>query len=166
MKLTTLLRSALVGVMCGLSIAAVAQQQAIVPQVQIGQNDLVQVIPNGQSSAGNVYAPAGGVAAVEQYSYQAPLTGFAITVPNYASLLYLNPAGTLATGTLTMQALPSDGQKFCVEDTQTQTAVTISANTGQTMLTSIGLGAVTAFVANTRYCFFYNKSLAGWIRTI
>jgi hypothetical protein len=137
------------------------------PQAQsLGQTDLVQVIPGGAASAQSVYAPAGGVAGVEQYSYQVPLTGFTITVPNYTSLLYLNPAGTLAGGTLTMSASPSDGQKFCLEDTQIQSAITINANTGQTMLTSIGLGAVTALVANTSYCWYYNKPLSGWIRRI
>lgn len=140
--------------------------QSVVPQVKsIGQSDLVQVIPNGAPSAGNVYAPAGAVAAVELYSYQVPLTAFTITPPDHTSLLYLNPAGTLATGTLTMMLNPSDGQKFCVEDTQTQTAITVSANTGQSMLTSIGLGAVTALTANTKYCWYFNKPLGGWIRT-
>jgi len=151
----------------GFGISAAIGQSIVIPQVQsIGQADLVQIVPNGVPTASAVYAPAGAVAGIDLYSYQVPLTGFSITVPAHTSLLYLNPAGTLATGTITMEAAPSDGQRVCFEDTQTQTAVTISANTGQTMLTSIGLGAVTAFVANTRYCYFFNRSLAGWIRTI
>lgn len=148
-------------------VASVALAQTIpVPMLpSLGQTDIVQVIKGGVASAQSTYVTAGSVAGLEQYSYQIPLTGFTITPPNYTALLYLNPAGTLATGTLTMAAAPSDGQKFCVEDTQTQTAITVSANTGQTMLTSIGLGAVTALTANTRYCWFFNAPLAGWIRT-
>lgn len=147
-------------------LASAGLALAQVPQVQaIGQADLVPIIPGGQPSAPSVFAPAGAVGSMQSYSYQVPLTAFAITVPNLTGLLYLNPAGTLATGALTMMANASDGQIFCLEDTQVQTALTISANTGQTMLTSIGLGALTALAANTRYCWFYNKPLAGWIRT-
>lgn len=155
--------AALAVVLCG---AAHAQQNVVVPQVQsLNQNDLVQVVPRGYPSSGSVYAPAPAVAGLEDYSYQVPLTAFAITPPAHTSLLYLNPAGTLATGALTMEPNPSDGQRLCVEDTQTQTAITVSANTGQTMLTSIGLGAVTALVANTSVCWYFNAPLSGWIRT-
>jgi hypothetical protein len=161
------MKKILIGAVLGaLAIGGYAVAQVIpVPQVPaLGQTDLVQIIPRGAPSAQSVYAPAGGVAGVEQYSYQVPLTAFAITVPAYVSLLYLNPAGTLATGAVTMETTPSDGQKFCLESTQTQTAITVSANTGQTMLTTIGLGAVTALVANTRVCYYYNAPLSGWIR--
>lgn len=160
-------RKSILSAAIGLLFATSAFAQVIpVPQVSaIGQGDLVQVLPGGAPQAQNKYAPAGGVAGVLQYSYQVPLTAFTITPANFTSSLYLNPAGTLATGTLTMASSPSDGQNFCLEDTQTQTAITINANTGQTMLTTIGLGALTALVANTRYCWFYNAPLAGWIRT-
>lgn len=153
------------GVVALFGLGAAGAQISPVPQVQsIGQTDLVQVVPQGQPTAQSQYIVAPAIAALEDYSYQIPSTAFAITVPAHTSLMYLNPAGTLATGAFTMEATPSDGQHLCFEDTQIQTAVTISANTGQTMLTSIGLGAVTAFVANTRYCYFYNRPLAGWIR--
>jgi hypothetical protein len=149
-----------------LIVASAAHAQTVVPQVQsLNQNDLVHVIPHGAPSTGNVYAPTGAVGGQELYSYQVPLTGFAITVPAHTSLLYFNPAGTLATGALTMEANPSDGQRLCLEDTQTQTAMTVAANTGQSMLTSIGLGAVTALTANTPVCWYYNAPLSGWIRT-
>lgn len=145
--------------------AAIAQTIPVPYVASLNQNDAVQVLPGGVPSARSQYANPGWIAGVEQYSYQVPLTGFAITVPAHNSLLYLNPAGTLATGAITMEATPSDGQKFCVEDTQTQTAVTVSAGAGSSMLTSIGLGAVTALTANTKYCWYYNRPLSGWIRT-
>ena len=149
----------------GLSSAAFAQGIPVPYVPSLNQNDAMQVLPNGVPSAQSKYAAPGWVAGVEQYSYQIPLTAFAITIPAHTSLLYLNPAGTLATGAITMEATPSDGQKFCVEDTQTQTAVTVSAGAGSSMLTSIGLGAVTALTANTKYCWYYNRPLSGWIRT-
>lgn len=149
----------------GLAAAALAQAIPVPYVASLGQTDAVQVLPNGVPSAQGRYAAPGWIGGVEQYSYQVPLTGFTITVPAHVDLLYLNPAGTLATGTVTMEATPSDGQRVCFEDTQIQTAVTINAGTGSSMLTSIGLGAVTAFTANTKYCWYYNKPLGGWIRT-
>lgn len=157
---------ALLAVGALLAFAGVAAAQTVpVPLIgTINQNDAVQVIPRSSPSAANVYAPPGGIAGVEQYSYQVPLTAFAITVPHFVSLLYINPAGTLATGAITMMASPADGQKFCMISSQTQTAITFAGNTGQTIST-IGLGAVTALTANTSVCWFFNGPLAAWIRT-
>lgn len=153
------------GASAALVFAAAALAQSIpVPQVQsIGQADLVQVIPNGQPSAQSVYATAGAVAGVLQYSQQTPLTGFAITVPNATSFLYLTPAGTLATGTVTMEASPvSDGQNFCFQSTQINTAITFTANTGQSFG---GIANLTAYpTPNTRLCWFFNASTATWYR--
>lgn len=147
----------------GFGIAQVPQPAQRVP---LALNDLVQVIPNGAPSAQNVYSLVGAIAAVENYSYQVPLTAFSITPPDGTSLLYLNPAGTLATGTLTMQARPSDGQKFTIESSQTQTAITISANTGQTLTAgTYGLATPTALVANTKYQWLYIASQSAWVRT-
>lgn len=159
------LKRILLGAVAALALAGAALAQVItVPQVQsLGQTDLVQVIPQGIPTAQSQYIPAPAIAGVEDYSYQIPLTAFAITVPAHTSFLYLNPAGTLATGALTMEATPSDGQHICLQDTQTQTAITISANTGQSLG---GISAPTALVAATRYCWFYNRPLATWIRYI
>lgn len=150
-----------------LSLAAAVAQVTPPLVSSMNQNDLVQVVPRGAAQAQNYYATPGQIAGVEQYSYQVPLTAFSITPANMTALLYLNPAGTLATGTVTMQAQPSDGQKFCLMSTQTQTAITISANTGQTLSAgTFGLATPTALVANTRYCWLYIGPLASWTRTI
>lgn len=162
----------LIGLVVALLIfAGAAQAQTVTPPgipvpqaVSIGAKDLFLDVVGGQPSANSQYVAAGQISGVEGYSLQVPVTAFAITVPNGASLLYLNPAGTLATGALTLMAAPSDGQKSCVEDSQTQTAVTVAANTGQA-LASYGLGAVTALTANTRYCWLYVASQAAWVRT-
>ena len=44
----------------------------------------------------------------EAINYQVPTTGFTITLGNNDCNLILEPAGTLATGTVTMPATPSD----------------------------------------------------------
>jgi hypothetical protein len=158
-----LLLASLPGAVVGV-VRAIAQ--ITLPRVQtFGSGDAVAVIPGGSPSAQSYFAAPGDIAGQEKYSYQIPLTAFSITPANFTSLLYLNPAGTLATGTLTMQANPSDRQKFCLQDTQTQTAITITANTGQT-LASFGLATPTALVANTKYCWFFNAPLSAWIRTL
>ena len=161
------MKKLLIGAAIGLFAITSALAQVVAPQVSnLNLNDLVQVVPRGVPQPQTQYAPPGAIAGVEQYSYQVPLTAFSITPPNLTSLLYLNPAGTLATGTLTMEAVASDGQKFCVEDSQTQTAITISANTGQTLTSgTYGLATPTALTANTRYCWLYLASQAAWVRT-
>lgn len=158
----------LIGAALGLSVlAAAALAQVIAPTAaSLNQNDLVQVIPRGAPSAQSVYTTPGAIAGVDLYSYQIPLTAFAITPANGVSYLLLNPAGTLATGTLTMEAQPSDGQRFSVFTSQTQTAITISANTGQTMDAGvIGLAQPTALTAKTTYTWRYIGPLATWVRT-
>jgi len=165
------MKNLLKGFVIGLALLGFANAvsaQVVSPLVpSMHQNDTVQVNPYGAPSAQSQFAPPGAIAGVDQYSYQVPLTAFSITVPVYVAELYLNPAGTLATGTLTLMAAPSDGQRFCLEDSQTQTAITISANTGQTLTSgTYCLATPTALVANTRYCWRYFGSQAAWVRTL
>lgn len=84
-------------------------------------------------------------------------TAFAITM--ITSFLVLAPTGTLATGAVTLPLNPPDGCLAEISSTQTQTAVTVSANTGDTIVGT----AVTALVANTRVAYRYslNGSQAG-----
>lgn len=67
------------------------------------------------------------------YSFQTPTTGFTITLANNIWHTILDPAGTLATGTITMPALPGDGMIVNVRSSQTITALTISPNTSQSV---------------------------------
>lgn len=152
--------------LAGLALVAIAgvalAQQVVLPSAMpLSQGDYVQVIKGGAPQAQSYYAPAGTLGGMLNYLYSVPLTGFTITPANGTTFVYLNPAGTLATGTLTMPAIANDGQEFCLTDTQTQTAITISANTGQSLG---GIAAPTALVANTIYCWFYRASASTWIR--
>jgi hypothetical protein len=84
----------------------------------------------------------------EPFDFYVPLTGFNITMQS--AKLALNPAGTLATGTVTLPLNPPDGALVEISSTQTQTAITVNANTGDAIV-----GAVTALVANTRVAWRY-----------
>ncbi|MGH9917512.1 MAG: hypothetical protein ACRD6W_01365 [Nitrososphaerales archaeon] len=83
------------------------------------------------------------------FDFYIPLTGFAITMQT--GILVLNPAGTLATGAVTLPLNPVDGAYGEISSTQTQTALTVSANTGDSIVGT----AVTALVADTRVAYRY-----------
>lgn len=71
------------------------------------------------------------VAAVEAnvaIQYAAPTTGQTV-VSNGAGTLIINPAGTLATLTITLPASPVDGQAFGVAISQVITALTVNGGT-------------------------------------
>ena len=72
---------------------------------------------------------------LQAYDYQTPTTGFTYTFTpsSTGTVLVMNPAGTLATGTITMPASPSDGMTVTFSSTKAITALTVSANTGQTI---------------------------------
>ena len=78
------------------------------------------------------------------YSVQVPVTGFSITVAAAIYTQILNPAGTLATGSVKMPASPvPDGFELVLASTQTVTTLTMTANTSQTLkngLTTIAAG--------------------------
>jgi hypothetical protein len=154
---------ALLAAVAGLAICgAIAYAQVIVvPTVtSVGTTDLFADVVAGQPSAQASYATASQIANVPGYRYTVATTGFSITVPNGVTYEILNPAGTLATGTFTMMPNPGDGARTCFFSTQTQTAVTLTANTGQTIV-----NGVTAFTANTQYCYTYVASLSAWERS-
>lgn len=93
------------------------------------------------------------------YSLQTPTTGFSITPSNITGNLILAPAGTLATGTVTMAAAPIDGQRFTLCSTQIITALTVSPNAGQTIV-----GAPTTLAVGGFASWIYLVSTSTWYR--
>jgi hypothetical protein len=93
----------------------------------------------------------------QSYSLQVPTTGFSITIGAGVKTLILNPAGTLATGTIVMPASPIDGQEIRVTSSQTVTGLTVNANTGQTIS-----NAPTTLVAGKGFSYIYNTSGTNW----
>ena len=145
-------------------LAGYAYAQSVNPPISpANQNDLINIIKGGQGTAPSVYAYAGTIGGTVQYQYSVPATAFTITAANATTFVLINPAGTLATGTLTTPANPGDGQSLCMMSSQTQTALTVTANTGQTMA-SYGGATVTALTANTPVCWFYIANQANWVR--
>lgn len=85
----------------------------------------------GTATAANL--TSSGFVADSGYNYQVPSTGFTITMANGNYHLILDPAGTLATGTITMCPAPVDGQMVDIKITQIITALTIAGNSGQSV---------------------------------
>jgi hypothetical protein len=92
------------------------------------------------------------------YDYVQPSTGFTIAFPNNTYDLILDPAGTLATGTVTMPTSPTDGQIAYIHSSQIISALTISSgNSGSVACPStIGAGgSIRLFYKNSNtkwYC--------------
>ena len=88
-----------------------------------------------------------------------PTTGFTNTIANTTSYYILEPAGTLATGTLTMPASPVNEQVVTVASTQEITALTHSPNTGQTLK-----GALTTITVDGNASWIYRTANTTWYR--
>ena len=97
---------------------------------------------------------------LQSYDFQALTTGFSYTFAAGTTTLIINPAGTLATGTITMPATPADGMVITFTTTQEITAITINGNTGQ----SIGGTQVAQLPANSAMSFVYRQSSTTWYR--
>jgi hypothetical protein len=94
---------------------------------------------------------------IQQYDYQVLTTAFSYTFAAGTQTLIINPAGTLATGTVTMPAAPADGMVITVESTQIITALTLSGNTGQSVV-----GAPARLFPNQPESFVYRASNTTW----
>jgi hypothetical protein len=94
---------------------------------------------------------------LQQYDYQTPTTGFSYTFAAGVNVLVMQPAGTLATGTITMPASPSDGMTITFSSTRTITALTVNANTGQSIVS-----APTVLPANQVGAYVYRLSNTTW----
>jgi hypothetical protein len=138
----------------GLAVAQNAGQFMASP---VG-TEAVQIYPS--NTAATVYANVTQLRDSSGYSQQTPLTGFSITVPSTVSVLQLTPAGTLATGTITLPATPADGQRVLVFSTQTVTALTVSPSAGQT----INGTAITTLAANGNFEYMFTAASKIWFR--
>jgi hypothetical protein len=117
----------------------------------IGANTYV-LTSNGTTASWS--AAAGGV---QNYDYQVSTTGFSYTFAAGVQTLIMNPAGTLATGTITMPAAPADGMVVTFSTTQQITALTVNANTGQTIN-----NALTKILAGQSMSYVYRSASTAW----
>jgi hypothetical protein len=161
MKLNKTLIAAGVGLTAfvGLAIA----QSVTPPQVSvIHPTDLIQVIPFGQPTSGNVYATPALVtsqAGYVKYNTSAISAG-TYTFANSQSYLILTPGTTISTLTVILAANPSDGARECVWSNSIITTLVVAANTGQTIN-----GAATALTAAAGACYVYSLSNLTWDRS-
>ena len=95
---------------------------------------------------------------LQSYDYQVLTTGFSYTFASGITTLIAQPAGTLATGTITMPGTPADGMVVTFMSTQEVTALTINGNTGQ----SIGGTQTTQLPANSAMSFVYRQANTTW----
>jgi hypothetical protein len=93
---------------------------------------------------------------LQSYDYQTPTTGFSYTFAAGAQTLVMNPAGTLATGTITMPASPADGMTITFSSSQQITALTMAGNGA-----SIN-SAVTFLPAKTAVAYMYRATGTTW----
>jgi hypothetical protein len=98
---------------------------------------------------------------LQAYDYQVLTTAFTYTFAAGTQVLVINPAGTLATGTITMPASPSDGMTITFSSSQQITALTLSGNTGQSVVS-----AVTFLPAKTGVSYVYRLANTTWYPTV
>jgi type IV secretory pathway TrbL component len=158
-KIAVYLASAVLFVVGGFAIALA--QTVIIPTVtNVAVADLLQVIVGGAPSAGNTYGTAGKVTHTESYVNGGTITTdpaytFASGVTNWLG----HKASGLTTGTFTTEAAPKDGNRECVWLDQTTTTLTWTANTGQTVDSTI---AHAAGIANVPNCITFQASNSTW----
>jgi hypothetical protein len=93
---------------------------------------------------------------LQNYDYQVLTTGFTYTFAAGTQVLVINPAGTLATGTITMPATPADGMTITFSSSQQITALTMSGN-GASIV-----NAVTTLPAKTSASYVYRLTNTTW----
>lgn len=96
----------------------------------------------------------------QSYSLQVPTTGFSITIVDGVVRQILNPAGTLLAGTIVMPSAPIDGQIVKVSTTQTITSLTVSGNSGQSVIAT-----PTTLVAGGSFSMIYVLIATTWFPT-
>lgn len=145
----------------GLGSAAAIAQSVNLPQVvNVGAADMFADIVNGQPTAQSGFASAAQINGVIGYANAGMLaTGQTLTFGNATQEILAQSSVTIAAVTLTASANPGDGQLNCYLNSQTTTAITWNANTGQTIA-----GAPTAGVANTKACMLFSKATSSWLR--
>jgi hypothetical protein len=94
---------------------------------------------------------------IQAYDYQTPTTGFSYTFAAGTQTLVMNPAGTLATGTITMPASPSDGMTITFSTTKQITALTLNGGAGQTII-----GGINSMAPNQAVSFMYRLANTTW----
>lgn len=92
------------------------------------------------------------------YQYLVPVTGFSYTIPTATTTLLLNPAGVLATGSITLPVPWRDGIQVTVESTQTITSFSVAASGGISIL-----NPPSSLAGGVAVGFFYVQAINSWV---
>lgn len=114
--------------------------------VGFGSSTVGTVLTNlqGGQSSGNFTSLA-----ITGINHQVPITGFTLTLTD-DGITILDPAGTLAAGTITLYGSPRTGQQVTIVSTQNITSLTVNPNSGQTVS-----NAPTSLIAGNSISFIY-----------
>src|SRR6266576_3094623 len=117
------------------------------------------LIANGSiaRSGGTSLTGFGGVIVGSNMNHPPPITGFSMTLGNYDSEVILDPAGTLATGTITMCPNVLNNMRVTIRTSQTITALTFSPNSGQSVV-----GAPSTLAAGKSVTALFKGSNSTW----
>lgn len=120
-------------------------------------------LASGQSPQ-TVLVPLAAIGALP-YQFAAPLTGATVAVAATTGTLVLDPAGTIATLTVTLPAAASliDGQTFAISSSQTVTALTLTAGSGTT-ISNTPTAITISTTASYGYKFVYRAANTKWYR--
>lgn len=135
---------------------AFAQSAGQVLTTLTGQ-ELITVQP--ANSAVVAYTTTANLRDGRMYLYNVPLTGFTISMTVSQSALALNPAGTLAAGTVNLPPTGFDGKMASIYSTQTITSLTLATTNGATINSP-----VTTLTANGHASYIYSLAANTWYR--
>lgn len=120
--------------------------------------ELIQVIP--PNTAAIAYTSISSLRDGRMWVYNVPITGFTLTLTVDQSVTSLNPAGTLASGTIVFPATGVDGKSVSIWSSQTITALTLSTTNGATFVPA----APTTIAAAAQLEFVYDLANNQWHR--
>lgn len=147
--------------LAGFGIAAYAQNIPTPPfQSSVNTTDAIPVVTRGVPTAQQFYLAPAQITSQMGYQKVSPATGFSYTFGNSQSMIVISNAATLAQGTITMAAAPSDGDQNCVFAQNTVTTFNFVANTGQTLN-----NGVTAIGPLAQICYLYSLINNTWDRS-
>ena len=105
---------------------------------------------------------SGAVQNVANTDYQTPATGFSYTIPDNIEVATLDPAGTLATGTVTLPRGQFQGQRVYLTTTAQITALTVTVPTGYNVKNAFS----GTLAAGAGIAYYFNLSKNTWYRFI
>jgi hypothetical protein len=122
----------------------------------------------GGTYIGGVFTPPSAPPVTGIFFLNSPSAGANLSVPSPVSpingafrklYVWLNPAGSLLTLTLTLPANPQDGDDYYLKSSQNITALTLTLPAGTTLF---NFSNPSAIVAQTGYHIVYSAQLSAW----